>query len=281
MQIKQLANRKIQFWEGGYIQFSCLPGQNYKVINKQEIQVLTIGQKPFSLFAKDIEFTSILGGVLTAVSFADSQELAEYLDLNFFFELSAGGDGEFIDSLYRGASGNFWNPLSIQKNFQNSTIHGTGFWFMYAMYISKNTEISSITFSKMGLLAMNLTMGIYDLEEQGNAFVKSTPKNLIFNPGEFVLPSGTAKFGISFPTFTFAGGWYCFVFNVSGNFMAKGSGLTPPFWGNYGLTTSISTITTLNQAAAYTNVMPDPFPQSPAILPNFSNFIPPVPFFHI
>jgi hypothetical protein len=281
MQIKQLLNRKIQFWEAGYIQFSCLPGQNYKVINKQEIQVLTIGQKPFSLFAKDIDFTAILGGVLTAVSFADSQELAEYLDLNFFFELSAGADSEYIDFLQRGGSENFWNPLSIQRVFQTSTTFATGSFYMYAMYLSKDTEISSITFSKQGLGPAFLTMAIYDFEAQGNLAVKFTPKNLIFAPSEFVFPTGVVRVQNSFPTFTFAGGWYCFVFNVSTNWRAKGTGLLPDFWGNGELTTSINMIATLNQAAVYTNVMPDPFPQSPTISPNFSNIVPPVPFFHI
>ena len=280
MQIKQLTNRKIQFWEGGNIQFSCLPGQNYKVINQDEIQVLTIGQKPFSLFAKDIDFTAILGGDLTAVSFADSQELAEYLDLNFFFELSA-GDSELIDFVQRGANGNFWNPLSIQRVFQTSTTFPTGFFFMYAVYVSKNTEISSITFSKQGLGPASLTMGIYDFEAQGNTDIKFTPKNLVLAPAEFVFPTGVVRVQNSFSTFTFPGGWYCFVFNVSTNWRAKGTNLIPDFWGNGDLGTSISMITTLTQTTAYNNVMPDPFPQSPAILPNFSNFIPPVPFFHI
>lgn len=185
MQIKQLTNRKIQFWEGGYIQFSCLPGQNYKVINKQEIQLLTVGQKPFSLFAKDIDFTAILGGVLTAVSFADSQELAQYLDLNFFFELSAGagGGGNIFDNF--GSLGNYFQSQSfIGGTILNSSIHLSAFQYAIPIYLSGSyVEFSMVKLASIMPGLMNY--GIYD--SRTGAGVPGYPNNKIFQSAEFSL----------------------------------------------------------------------------------------------
>ncbi len=210
-----------------------------------------------------------------------TQDLKDLLKEFFFFDIGGGAaDSELIDFTQRGANDTFYNPLTIQRVLQTSSTFVTGNTYLYPIYLSQNTEISKIGFSKVGLGAANLTMGIYDFEAQGNATVKFTPKNLIFQPPEFIFPIGTVKAVNSFPAFTFDGGWYCFVFNVSASWRAKGTTLIPDFWGYGELATSISIITVMTRLAAYTNVMPDPFPQTaPDIIPSYSNIIPPVPFF--
>ncbi len=223
MQIKQLENRKIQFWEGGYIQFSCLPGQNYKVINKQEIQVLTIGQKPFSLFAKDIEFTSILGGVLTAVSFADSQELAEYLDLNFFFELSAGGGGggNIFDNF--GSLGNYFQSQSFKgSTILPSSIHIATFQYAIPIYLSGSyNEFSMIKLISAFTGLMNYA--IYD--SRAGAGVPGYPNDKIFQSAEIALgtPQQLVQTLLS-PSLVLEPGIYWFSWAANGGFRWSGLG---------------------------------------------------------
>lgn len=222
MQIKQLANKKVQFWEAGYIQFSCLPGQNYKVINQSEIQVLTIGQKPFSLFAKDIDFTAILGGVLTAVSFADSQELAEYLDLNFFFELSAGGDGGNIFDNF-GSLGNYYQSQSFRgSTILPSSIHIATFQFAIPIYLGGSyNEFSMIKLISAFTGLMNYAL--YD--SRTGAGVPGYPNDKIFQSSEIALgtPQQLVQTLLS-PSLVLAPGIYWFSWAANGAFRWSGLG---------------------------------------------------------
>lgn len=264
MQIKQLANRKIQFWEAGFIQFSCLPGQNYKVISQSEIQVLTIGQKPFSLFAKDIEFTAILGGVLTAVSFADSQELAEYLDLNFFFELSDGGGADNILSSY-GDTGEYNQGHSAVKPvISASTVMAAG--TIYAIPVFLGDNIVEFTLNVSSLIAgIDFNFALYEGAESGNYI----PTNKVFQSAEFTT-SGIAERFTSITNLALDKKWYYFAYTTNGNVIFRGTRVANTFLGWSGAI-SLSTITRLFSGGVYASTLPAVFPAHSIDLSNPSN----------
>ena len=266
MQIKQLVNRKIQFWEGGNIQFSCLPGQNYKVINQDEIQLLTVGQKPFSLFAKDIDFTAILGGVLTAVSFADSQELAEYLDLNFFFELGGGTDNIIVGY---GDTGEYNQGHSaIKPVISTSTALVAGTQYTIPIYLSGfYNEFALIQISLIAGAKFNFA--IYEGDKTG-AFL---PKNKVFQSIEFTTPGARSLLqNLVSPAVYFAPSWYYFSYIADNALTFTGTRVANTFsgWSLTG-TPAIASITRYFKAGVYASTLPAVHPSFSSDLGNPSN----------
>jgi hypothetical protein len=236
MQIKQLTNGKIQFWLAGKIVFSCLPSQNYRVRNSNEIQLVSTGQPAYSIFADQITQTSIFGGTLADVSFNNSQELSEYLDSNFFFEPLV------ISSVFSvfGETGDYNQTQASGKTFATSTALSNG--TMYAVPIWLGGVYTDFAMIKIGAATGDFNFAIYSGDLTGG------------NP--------------HIPLY-FAPNLYFFGFQANSNLSFRGATTTLTFNGfTLTGTPDMSAITRYTSLVAYASTMPDTFP---AITKDLSN----------
>lgn len=255
MQIKQLTNKKIQFCKAGKIVFSCLPSQNYRVRNSNEIQLISTGQPAYSIFADEITQVSILGGALADVDFNNSQELAEYLDTNFFFEsvtvtniISNWGDfGEYNQ-------GQIPDRMIVQ--ISNALVSGT----IYTVPIYLNGTYTEFLLLRKSGLVGQFNFGIYSAATGSG--VAKTPDALVYQSPEITTIAAPAShiFALS-PNLTFQAGWY--FFSIWGNVAHTFTGManTNTFLG-FELTgvPATSIITRLSTAGVYAATLPATHP---------------------
>jgi len=269
MKIQQLLNKKIQFWEGSKIVFSCLPNQNYKVVSETEIHLINAGIKVLSLFAKDINATSILGATNVAQDFKNSQELAIFLDNNFFFELSDGGGGDNMLSSY-GDTGEYNQGHSaVKPAISTSTIMTAGRIYTIPVFLGGNfIEFALIVNSVIAGIDFNFAL--YEGATTGNY----TPTNKVFQSAEFTT-SGVAERFTSIINITLNKKWYYFTYTTNGNVTFTGTRVANTFLGWSGAL-GLSAITRLFAAGTYASTLPAVFPAHFNDLGNPSN---PILFF--
>jgi hypothetical protein len=262
MQIKQLTNGKIQFWLAGKIVFSCLPSQNYRVRNSNEIQLVSTGQPAYSIFADQITQTSIFGGTLADVSFNNSQELSEYLDSNFFFEPLV------ISSVFSvfGETGDYNQTQASGKTFATSTALSNG--TMYAVPIWLGGVYTDFAMIKIGAATGDFNFAIYSGDlTGGNPHI---PLNKLYQSPENTFGGAQESFLISLASpLYFAPNLYFFGFQANSNLSFRGASTTLTFNGfTLTGTPDMSTITRYTSLVAYASTMPDTFP---AITKDLSN----------
>jgi hypothetical protein len=82
--VKKTTTNKIQIIENGKICKSLQCNVSYRVIGSNRLDLEdTAGQKA-SLFADQVNYTQLDPAAQVAQSFANAQELADFLDSNFF-----------------------------------------------------------------------------------------------------------------------------------------------------------------------------------------------------
>jgi hypothetical protein len=218
MKILQGSNGKIQFWAAGKIQFSCLPSQNYRVMDNNEIHLISAGVKVLSIFADEITDIQILGGAVTPTTFNNSQELAESLDSNFFFDVS--GTSNIFD--YFGETGEYAQTQTLNLVLANSTVHLTA--NQYAIPIFLNGTYNEFSLHKLASgFTGNMAYGIYDSRTTGAAY----PNNLIWESGNKVLTVASELVqSLVAPAITFTPGMYWFSWAADAAFTWRGTAAT-------------------------------------------------------
>lgn len=264
MKILQGSNGKIQFWVAGKITFSCLPSQNYRVMDNNEIHLISAGVKVLSIFADEITHTQISGGTVTPITFVDAQTLAVYLDANFFF------DPLTISSVFNvfGDTGDYNQTQSSTKSFGSSTILVSG--TMYAAPIYLSGTITEFALIKLGAAAGDFNFAIYSGDATGGN--PHIPKDKIYQSPEKTFPGAGDSFldVLTTPLF-FAPGLYFFGYQGNINLSFRGATTTLTMLG-FSLTGTpdMSTITRYTSAVAYSSTMPDVFPAITKDLANVS-----------
>lgn len=257
MQIKQLANKKIQFWvKAGGIKFSCLPAQNYQVRN-DKIEVVSIGGiLLFTITPTEITHVQILGGALTPQTFSTAQELAVFLDDNFFFE-SVAPTNIFSDY---GNTGE-WNQghSAIKPIIVTSTALTAGVQHSIPYNLDGTITDFSLIKINASLAGAKFNFAIYDVTKTG----AEIPNNKVYQSPEFTTAAVREQLidTLSTPQF-FPRGKYYF------SYIADTTGLT--FTGTRVAETyqgfiltgtpAFSTITRLFKAGSYVSTLPDVYP---------------------
>jgi hypothetical protein len=82
--ITKTTTNKIQILSGGNVCKSLQCNVSYRVLNQNELVLIDTAGQTASLFADQVNFTQQAPAAPIPQSFANAQQLAEFLDANFF-----------------------------------------------------------------------------------------------------------------------------------------------------------------------------------------------------
>lgn len=83
-QIKKLTNGKIQVKTDGSISVSLQCNVSYRITSKTRLDLEDSAGQKYSLFSDQVTTTQLDPAAPVTQSFADAQEMADFLDANFF-----------------------------------------------------------------------------------------------------------------------------------------------------------------------------------------------------
>jgi len=82
--VKKLTNGKIQIITNGGISISMQCNISYRVTGQTRLDIMDTANQKASLFSDQLTYTELEPAAAIAQSFASAQEMADYLDANFF-----------------------------------------------------------------------------------------------------------------------------------------------------------------------------------------------------
>lgn len=259
--IKETTN-KVQIWENGKIRASLLENASYRVVGDEIIIRDTAGQVA-SLFYEQVTYTQLKPAAKVAASFASPQELAAFLDANFFFSLIAEGGGSELAA--KGDTGQFFSPQGDMVQPLDSSSFAANFYHLFPVYFGEDMTLTEFAVGNRLVTGFDVVFGLYNLADRGLASLKQYPNELVWQSSVLSFTVNNEVITDAMANVQVSEGWYVII-------MQHNNGVSVPFRGidyqsdYWGVASTLDYIQMVNVSGTYSATLPDPFPTSP--LPN-------------